>query len=267
MSQMAEDRMNEPRKDVLRETDDEAIRLAKSLVRSARHGAIATLDPRSRHPQVTRVGLSTDIDGTPTILVSGLSAHTPALRADGHCSLLIGEPGKGDPLAHPRITIRAEAEEIAPGTPDAERIGNRYLAHQPRARLYAGLGDFRYFRLNPGSASLNGGFGRAYSLSREDLLSLSEANDGLAAAEMSAMAHMNEDHADAVELYARAFAKGEAGDWRLVGIDADGVDVLLGDDLRRVFFPTPIGAATEMRQALVELAGAARARLASMPRA
>jgi putative heme iron utilization protein len=76
---------------------------------------------------------------------------------------------------------------------------------------------------------------------------------------------MNEDHADAVELYARAFARGEAGEWRLVGIDADGVDVLLGDDLRRVFFPAPIGTAAEMRRALVELAAAARARLAAMP--
>ena len=70
--------------------------------------------------------------------------------------------------------------EIAPGSPEAERVGNRYPAHQPKARLYAGLGDFRYFRLEPESASLNGGFGRAYALAGADVLTLSPANAALA---------------------------------------------------------------------------------------
>lgn len=257
--------MTEPRKDVLRETDDEAIRLARTLIRTARHGALGTLDPASRHPQVSRVGLSTDTDGTPVILVSGLSAHTPALRADPRASLLIGEVGKGDPLAHPRITLRVRAAEIAPGSAEADRIGNRYLAHQPKARLYAGLGDFRYFRLEPEAASLNGGFGRAYALSREDVLSLSPANDSVAATEMGALAHMNEDHSDAVALYARAFAGAEPGDWRLVGIDVEGIDLARGDDVRRVFFPEPLTSGSDAHLALVRLAGAARARLATLP--
>lgn len=251
----------EPRKDVLRETDAEAIRLAKTLIRTARQGAIGTLDPAGGFPQVTRVGLSTDIDGTPTILVSALSAHTPALRADARCSLLIGEPGKGDPLAHARITLRCEAEEIAPGSPEAERIGTRYLAHQPKARLYAGLGDFRYFRLNPQGASLNAGFGRAYAMGRDEVLTLSPINEQLAGWEMGALSHMNEDHGEAVALYARAFAKAEPGNWRLVGMDADGIDLLLGDEVKRVFFPAPLSAPEQMRKALVELAGAARAAL------
>jgi len=252
-------------KDVLRETDADAIRLARTLIRSARHGALATLSAEDGFPQVTRVGLSTDIDGTPTILVSALAAHTPAIRADRRCALMIGEAGKGDPLAHARIMIRAEAEEIAPGSPDAARIGGRYLAHQPKAKLYVGLGDFRYFRLNPRSASLNGGFGRAFALTRDELLTQSPINAELAAWEEGALSHMNDDHSDAVELYARAFAKAEPGAWRLVGMDADGIDLALGDETRRVFFPSPLTATDQMRRALVELAGAARAKLADVP--
>lgn len=152
------------------ELTDEAVALARQLLRTARHGVIATLEPETGRPVATRVGLATDADGAPLILVSALAAHTPALRADPRCSLLVGEPGKGDPLAHPRLTLHCDAREIARGSADEERIAGRYLAHNPKAALYAGLGDFRYFRLEPLRGSLNAGFGRAYALAARHML-------------------------------------------------------------------------------------------------
>jgi hypothetical protein len=163
-------RMEDTAKNVLRETDDEAVGLAKTLIRSADHAVIATLDPQTGRPIATRVGMATDADGAPLILVSALAAHTPALRADPRCSLLIGEPGKGDPLAHPRITLHCDAREIERGSAEEARVSERYLAHAPKAKLYAGLGDFRYFRLEPVAASLNAGFGKAYALNAADVL-------------------------------------------------------------------------------------------------
>ncbi|MHB1102934.1 MAG: HugZ family pyridoxamine 5'-phosphate oxidase [Devosia sp.] len=162
--------MSEDRRTVVLETTGEAVALARKLIRDARHGALATLDPRSGRPVATRVGLATDVDGTPIILVSALAAHTPALRADPRCSLLIGEPAKGDPLAHPRITLHCHAREIERGGPEESGVAAHYLAHNPKAALYAGLGDFRYFRLEPLEASLNAGFGRAYALATADVL-------------------------------------------------------------------------------------------------
>ena len=38
--------MSEDKKNVIRETDAEAIRLAKTLIRTARFGALAVLDPK-----------------------------------------------------------------------------------------------------------------------------------------------------------------------------------------------------------------------------
>lgn len=157
-------------KTVLLETTGEAISRAKHLIRTARHAVIATLDPKSGRPVATRVGLATDTDGTPIILVSALAAHTPGLRADPRCSLLVGEPGKGDPLAHPRMTLQCNAREIEPDSAEEARIAARYLAHNPKAELYARLPDFRYFRLEPVSASLNAGFGKAYALAATDIL-------------------------------------------------------------------------------------------------
>ena len=254
--------MNE-KKDVLRPTDAEAILLAKELIRTARYAVIATLEPGTGNPVATRVGLATDIDGTPTILVSALSAHTPALLADPRCSLLVGEPGKGDPLAHPRVTVHARARQIQRESEEHVRIERRYIAHNPKAKLYVGLGDFTFFRLEPTGASLNGGFGKAYALKADELLTLSQANDELAAAEVGALRHMNEDHLEAINLYSQFFAGAPSGPWIMIGVDADGMEIANGDDIRRIVFETPLTSAKDMHMTLVRMAGEAREGLKS----
>ncbi|AMY02054.1 HugZ family protein [Mesorhizobium ciceri] len=251
--------MDEPKKDVIRETDAEAIRLAKTLLRSARFGALAVIEPQTGSPLASRVGVATDIDGAPLILVSMLSAHTGALLAEPRCSLLLGEPGRGDPLAHPRLTLVCQAARIERGSAEHARTERRYLNHNARAKLYAGLGDFSIFRLDPQRASLNGGFGKAYQLDRSDLLASGPVVEELAAREQSAIDHMNADHLDAIAVYAQHFAKVSGNGWRIAGLDADGMDLVSGDDACRVFYPQPLGAAGELRHVLVDMARAGRA--------
>ena len=72
--------------------------------------------------------------------------------------------------------------------------------------------------------------------------------------EQGALDHMNSDHRDAIDVYARAFAKADGSGWSLTGIDAEGIDLALGDDVRRVFFDRPLAGAAEMRPVLVALA-------------
>lgn len=155
-------------KQVLRDVTPEVVAEVRAMIARAQYGALATLATDDGWPVATRVGLAT-FEGEPLILVSSLAAHTGALRADPRCSLLIGEVGKGDALAHPRVTLRCRAEEIARDAP--ERVASReaYLAANPKAALYADLGDFAFMRLRIESASFNGGFGKAYALSRNDL--------------------------------------------------------------------------------------------------
>lgn len=250
--------MEEPRKNVIRETDAEAIRLARTLVRTARYGALAVLDPDTGAPLASRVAAATDIDGTPVILISGLSDHTRALLADPRCSLLVGEPGKGDPLAHPRISLHCRAARLERGTPEHARASARYLSRHPKAALYAGFPDFAFFRLDVGRASLNGGFGKAYLLAGDELRSTYSVNEELAGAEAAALAHMNSDHGDAVDVYARAFAKARDTGWKLTGIDAEGIDIARGDDSRRVFFDAPVEKAADLRKVLATLAATGR---------
>ena len=254
---------DEKPRDVILETTADAIRLARTLIRTARHGAIATLDPDTGWPTATRVGVSTDFDGAPIILISRLAAHTRALLEDARASLLLGAPGKGDPLAHARVSIACEAREVAPDSDEARRMANRYLCHQPKSQLYVGLGDFRFFRLEPKSASLNGGFGKAFALTAADLLNANPANAELALAEPGAVEQMNGDHAEAVGLYAEHFAGAEPGRWRLAGVDAEGMDLVDGDEVRRVWFEAELTSANDMNMTLVRMAGEARRAVAA----
>ncbi|MGB3538643.1 MAG: HugZ family protein [Mesorhizobium sp.] len=251
--------MEDRKKDVLRPTDAEAIRLARTLVRGARFGSLAFIEPKTGSPSVNRVGVATDLDGAPLILVSMLSAHTPAILADPRCSLLVGVTGKGDPLAHPRITLACRAVRLERGAADHARAERRYLNRNPKAKLYVGLGDFSIFRLEPERASLNAGFGKAYLLERADLLVAGPVTEELAASEQSALDHMNSDHLDAIAIYAHHFAKASGDGWVATGFDADGIDLASGDKSCRVFFPQPLKTAAELRPALVEMAKAGRA--------
>ncbi|MDN2567805.1 DUF2470 domain-containing protein [Aquibium sp. A9E412] len=250
--------MAEEPKSVIRPTDAEAVRLAKTLLRAARYGALAVLDPADGAPLASRVACATEPDGAPVILVSALSAHTPALLADPRCSLLLGEPGRGDPLAHPRITVACRAARLERGSAAHARAARRYLARHPKARLYADFGDFAFVRLEPQGASLNGGFGRAYRLARGELMTDGPALAALEAIEADAVAHMNADHADAVALCARHFAGARGDGWTMTGLDPEGFDVARGDAAARIFFPEPLADADALRPVLVAMTRAAR---------
>lgn len=243
------------KKNVIQETDAEAVRLAKTLIRTARYGALAALDPKSGAPMATRIAVATDMDGTPLTLVSGLSAHTAALLADNRCSLLLGEPDKGDPLAYPRISLFCRAMRLERGSPGQIRAERRYLNRNPKAKLYSGFPDFSFFRLEIEHASLNGGFARAYHLVKADIVLPEDALGEFAEKEQAAIAHMNGDHAAAIERYAVDLARAEKGRWLITGIDPEGFDIAAGDKVRRIFFPSPVRNMNELRNILVELAG------------
>jgi putative heme iron utilization protein len=170
---------NKPPDSVLRPVDDDAIRLAASLVHDARHASLATLDPESGYPWVTRVLLAV-VDGQPVMLLSELATHTQALIRDARCSLLCGEPAAGDPMTHPRLTLAGIAQRLAGEAPVKERIREVFLQRHPKANLYVDFADFAFWRLAPTGASLNAGFGRAYRLSADQLmLALAAAPTGL----------------------------------------------------------------------------------------
>src|SRR5437764_7976726 len=210
--------------------------LAKSLLRATRSGTLGTLDRNTGHPFTSLVNVATDVDGAPVILTSRLSTHTANLEHDGRASSLLAETGKGDPLAHPRLSVPGAFTQIARDSSDHARVRRRFLARHPKSELYVDFGDFSFWRMTVASAHLNGGFARAADLAAADVLTDVSGADELITAEEGAVAHMNQDHAEATSLYATKLLGEEEGPWRISGLDPDGADLAAGDRTARLAF-------------------------------
>ena len=163
---MSNPALNRP--DPVQPADDAARAEARALL-AANHAALAYLDPTGA-PAISRIAFGLCTLGQPMTLISSLASHFAALKADPRCSLMVGEVGaKGDPLTHPRLMIRAHAAFVSADAPDRPALRAHWLKGHPKAALYIDFTDFAFVRFTPESALLNGGFGRAFRLSPEDL--------------------------------------------------------------------------------------------------
>src|ERR1700712_1442010 len=98
--------------------DFDPARLARSLLRRCRQGALATLMAGSGDPYCSLVNVASHADGSPVLLISGLALHTRNILADSRVSLMLDERATGDPLEGARIMLAGRAEE-ATGDPAA----------------------------------------------------------------------------------------------------------------------------------------------------
>jgi putative heme iron utilization protein len=240
-----------PPRDPRSPADFDPVAEAKRLLRGARSGSLAAIEADGA-PFVSLVNVATDIDGAPLLLVSGLSRHTRLMAADPRVALMLAQTGKGDPLAHPRLSVMGR---IAP-TKD-ERARRRFLARHPKSAMYADFGDFSFMRMEIGSAHLNGGFARAAELEPGHVLTTLAGAEALVAIEAEAVAHMNEDHGGAVAAYAALVGAGE-GRWRVSGLDPEGIDLASGDKTARLAFPARVADGGALRRTLAALAEEAR---------
>lgn len=157
------------RPDPVAPADAEARALARTLVQAA-HAALAFTDATTGTPGISRIAFGLGPDGVMLTLISALAPHHAGLAAHPACALMLGEPsGKGDPLTHPRLMIRAKASFIAPDAPDRRAIRDLWLSRHPKAKLYIDFADFAFVQFRPVSALLNAGFARAFRLTPDDL--------------------------------------------------------------------------------------------------
>ena len=228
---------------------------ARRLVRGRDHAALATT--LAGRPYVSLVACASDLDASPILMLSDLAQHTRNLVADPLVSLLFEDTrDHPDPLAGPRLTLIGRAERC-----DDLHAAARFLARHPASAAYAGFADFHLYRVVVERGHLVAGFGRIHWIEAADLRFAADAS-GLAAAEADIVAHMNEGHADALALYAARLLHRHGGDWRMTGIDPEGIDLRrpmeAGGATARLDFAEPVLTPAAARRALVALAQQAR---------
>lgn len=198
-------------------------------------------------------------DGHPVFLISELAEHTKNLRKDSRASLLIAEGGADDPLATGRITLVGDCTPS--DDPDARAA---YLERHPNAEYYVAFKDFHVWRLEVSALRYIGGYGRMSWVPVEAWLAAEP--DPIAPFAAGIIAHMNDDHADAMPLYCRAFSKAKDIEVAtMTSIDRYGFEMSAQTDSGprpvRLAFSQPISSVDEARKALVSLLQAARATL------
>ncbi|TYO64670.1 HugZ family protein [Bradyrhizobium hipponense] len=237
--------------------DFDSGKLAKSLLRRSRQGALATLMAGSGDPYCSLVNLASHPDGSPILLISRLAVHTRNILADPRVSLMLDERAAGDPLEGARIMLSGRAEQA-----DAETglLQRRYLNAHPSAEAFVSFKDFSFFRIRPTAIHLVAGFGRILDLKPQEFLTDLAGAEDLLASEEGAVEHMNADHRDTLGLYATKLLGVAEGDWRCTGCDPEGLDMQDGQTALRLEFPERVTTGTALRKMLVRLAGEARAK-------
>jgi heme iron utilization protein len=236
--------------------DFDPAKLARSLLRRSRQGALATLMAGSGDPYCSLVNVASHSDGSPILLISRLALHTRNILGDARVSLMLDERAAGDPLEGARIMLAGHAEQA--GDDDGAMLRRRYLNAHPSAQAFVEFKDFSFFRIRPTAAHLVAGFGRIVDLQPAQFLTEVSDAGPLLEAEQGAIEHMNEDHREAMGLYATKLLGAGLADWRCTGCDPDGMDMQADDKTLRLDFPERVINGNELRKMLVKLVGEAR---------
>lgn len=226
---------------------------ARNLVRGAVVGSLATvMRDAEGAPYASLVSVATDAAGAPILLISDLADHTKNLKQDARVSLLVaGNLDREDPLSGERLSLQGTLARD-----DDPHLRKRYLARHPGAAMYADFGDFGFYRMTVERGHLVAGFGRIHWIEGE-ALTIPPA-DALIEDEAGIVEHMNEDHADALELYATRLLSEINGSWRMTGVDCEGIDLRLDARVARLAFGCRIENGTDVRKELIRLVNKAR---------
>ena len=128
-------------------------------------GSLAERDGKP-YPFVSLVLPAQSAEGEIILLLSDLSDHAKNLQRDPRASLLMdGTLELKEPLTGPRLTLLGEVQV----SPDQAGDKARYLAAHPEAAMYAGFGDFRFYRFRFFEGLFVAGFGRIFRLKPEEL--------------------------------------------------------------------------------------------------
>lgn len=230
---------------------------AHTLAAAIGTGTLCTLDPRG-YPYGSFVTYALH-EGCPVFVISEMAEHTRNLRGDARASLLVVEPGEGDPLARARATLVGLAR-VVDGAARTAALASMVAVH-PNAARYAGFGDFHVWTIATEAIRYIGGYGR---MSWVDAADFQRATpDPLAPHAAHILAHMNADHGAAMIDYCRAFSKAtDTTSATMTGVDRYGFELsaTTADGPRpiRLAFSRPLSTPDEVRSELVAMVKKAR---------
>ncbi len=227
-------------------------------------GDLGTLSSQSKHrpgwPFGSLTPFAIDPRGQPLLLISAMAMHTQNLRLDPRASLLVSQSSEDrDPLGLGRVTLLAEAEEVA--ADDLAAVRASYLQAHPSASYWVDYADFAFYRLRVQQVYFVGGFGVMGWVDGDDYLSAQP--DPLAESAARIVEHMNTDHGEGLRQIAEHQLTLTVEQANMTAVDRLGFHarLLCAGKPRgvRINFAQPVVDAAGARWELVEMVGQARA--------
>ncbi|USG61341.1 DUF2470 domain-containing protein [Sneathiella marina] len=227
---------------------------ARSLLRSATTASLGTNMVEGQNAYCSLVMVATDPAGCPLLLLSDLAVHSHNIAHSPQVSILINEPLDNiDPLTQPRATFQGRLA----ATHD-DQLMRRYLRRYPSAERFAGFADFQLYRLIIERVHLISGFGEIHWIDGikvivpPHFLNIEES-------ETDILDHMNTDHVSAIQTLAGNHGQIKGlQEWKIVGLDPEGFDLLSEWRYQRILFENSVSNANEVRQEFVRMVKNAR---------
>jgi heme iron utilization protein len=223
--------------------DDQAY-AARQVLAGAFHAVLSTHSlEQGGYPFGSVVPYVLDQDGLPLLLLSHLAQHTKNLDADGRCGLTVVEAGAGDVQQRGRLSAVGDVTPLGPGADSG-----RYFRYFPHARMYFEQLGFCFYRFTPLRFHWNGGFATARWLGTDRIV---RANPLSREEQARIVARMNESHAVLLRRYLTATdGINPTDDVSMLGIDAEGIDLRVAVELRRIPLTRTIGSEAEAQTVL-----------------
>lgn len=231
---------------------------ARTLVRKGGNSTISTMSQRQPgYPFGSVMPYADDEIGEPLMLISSMAMHTRNLQGDPKATLLVTEPSN-DMLGAGRVSLLGVASLVGANELDAAR--QRYLEAQPAAKQWIDYDDFQLWRLRVVDVYFVGGFGVMGWVEADEYRAA--APDPLLAVSADIIAHMNNDHAEALTLLARANGFEDVRAAQMTALDRLGFHVRMqtkqGPRGGRIAFPAEVASADACRNTFVQMVNAAR---------
>ncbi len=216
-------------------------REARQLLRAHRYGALCTLSKKfGGHPFGSITPYLVDYDGSLLILISTLAEHTKNIQNDSRVSLITHNQESTHIQTQGRVTVLGSATIET----NREFTGKRYLRYFPEAQSYFAMHDFSFYRIVPQAIRFIGGFGNIQWVKAAEYV---VANNPVIAQEEDFISEINARHETAI----RRQTGQDNLEAELVGIDIDGFDIRVGEQIMRIQSDVPILDAQQALQRVI----------------
>jgi heme iron utilization protein len=231
----------------------------RALLDAERGGMLSTISKKvAGWPFGSITPYAISHEGAPILLLSEIAEHTKNVRADARASLLVRDSkALDDPQAGARATLVGYVIPVPAPFLDSTR--EKYLELFPNSAGYFEVHDFTLFQIKVSQVRYIGGFGEIHWVDGGRVFGrISEdAIDPLARYAPGICDHMNQDHSDALLLFAAKLGSIEAESAEMIDADSQGFDMIAirGGNHRhlRINFPEKATTPEEARRVMVNL--------------